>query len=587
MRLNNSNILRYLNSNLLLTSVLINLILFIIVYTLFIPVYNTNDDVAMMFIVSGVRNFTQPSEFMIFSNIFIGYILKILYNIYNNFIWYELYLIFCLFISHVAILYVLICRSISKKITILSYLLYFLLIGIVLLLNLQFTIIATFITIAGAVLIVFNSDSKPITLQLITGILFIVLGSLIRFKSCYLGLLVFFPLFCYFIYVNYKRFFSKRNIKIYSSFFIAITLSFLFFKADRYLYSKSNNYEKQFYEFNRLRSNIIDYKVLELNSDSNKQKILTSINWSENDYFMLSRWFFFDENKYSINNLKKIVEDKNQKQRISTFKIIESIKWCSSLFNKEIIIFSVSITLFFIVLFDLKKKELFFVLLYYIFNLLLLILIYIFTKAPPFRVYITIFGFSTLIPLILNKKNDVIKGVDNYSNIINGLKYFNWKKSTSVFRNLFLIINIAFFLKFAIACCFINWQNSRIISEKNKQFKKKIETLSNLNKKYVNWNAIPWEQMPVFESKKFLNSINIIGLGCANFTTLNKKILDSNNINNLYLDLVLDDNLYLLSNNNDYELYLKYMKENYKMDIQYKEIKNETNYKIIKFFIEN
>ncbi len=68
------------------------------------PVLETNDDVMLNSIVSGALN-NSPSEFILFSNIFIGRILKSFYTVLPTVNWYFWYLEIALFLGYFAIQY--------------------------------------------------------------------------------------------------------------------------------------------------------------------------------------------------------------------------------------------------------------------------------------------------------------------------------------------------------------------------------------------------------------------------------------------------------------------------------------------------
>src|SRR5688572_28503851 len=67
---------------------LISVALFLVCFT---PIYETNDDVVMMNTASG-QFFGQPSEHLIFTNVLIGFVLKVLYSMTEQVDWYAAYL---------------------------------------------------------------------------------------------------------------------------------------------------------------------------------------------------------------------------------------------------------------------------------------------------------------------------------------------------------------------------------------------------------------------------------------------------------------------------------------------------------------
>ena len=86
-----------------LVAVLANLLLFGVIYLFFTPHFQENDDVGMLLEAAGKLIAAEPTPYLLFTHIIIGYILKTLYSISPQTAWYGYYLVFCLFITHVGI----------------------------------------------------------------------------------------------------------------------------------------------------------------------------------------------------------------------------------------------------------------------------------------------------------------------------------------------------------------------------------------------------------------------------------------------------------------------------------------------------
>src|SRR5574340_1257988 len=88
---------------------LLNAILFGLFLACGTPYYETNDDLSMQLIASG--SFTgQPSEYLVFTNVVIGWVLRILYETWNGPNWYMIYLLAVHFASLTALAFVFLSR---------------------------------------------------------------------------------------------------------------------------------------------------------------------------------------------------------------------------------------------------------------------------------------------------------------------------------------------------------------------------------------------------------------------------------------------------------------------------------------------
>ena len=141
-------------SNQLTILIFISLIEVCLFLLLFKIKFETSDDAAMNVISAG--SYTgSPSERLIFTNIWIGHVLKTLYNLFSNINWYAWYLIFSFFIGYLGIQYKLQKLSINiiSKIFIHIAILLLMLPALSLL---QFTKVASIAVLAGFILILLN-----------------------------------------------------------------------------------------------------------------------------------------------------------------------------------------------------------------------------------------------------------------------------------------------------------------------------------------------------------------------------------------------------------------------------------------------
>jgi hypothetical protein len=126
-------------------------VLFALVLTLFTPQYNTRDDIGMMLLSSGRVIALEPTEYLMFTNIVLGLLLKTLYASLPEISWYAWYLIAALFCAHWALLWVVLKRH-QSWLGLLLFALYFWMLGAFMLLNLQFTMVSFIVGVAAIAL---------------------------------------------------------------------------------------------------------------------------------------------------------------------------------------------------------------------------------------------------------------------------------------------------------------------------------------------------------------------------------------------------------------------------------------------------
>ena len=194
----------YLMAHTLAIAVGVNLALFLLAYLSYTPKFLFNDDPMMMLLVAGVGRATQPTIHLLYSNAMLGWVLKLLYSITPDLAWYTLYLISGLFAAHTAFLYLAVKRA-PRGLVVILYVAYFCLVGMHLLIHLQFTIVSVMLSLAGFLLLI--SEGRPgseslcpgwkplLTAQNATGVLLVVLGSLVRFDGMALACVLVTPFF--------------------------------------------------------------------------------------------------------------------------------------------------------------------------------------------------------------------------------------------------------------------------------------------------------------------------------------------------------------------------------------------------------
>ena len=341
---------------------LICIIEFIIILSIIPISYAGNDDTVMNAISSGAIS-GKPSEFILFTNIIIGYFLKFLFTELPQLNWYTYYLVFSLIIGYIAIQDVLsrISLNVSAKITI-----HLIVLSLICpsLLGLQFTKIAAIVEAAGFLLL-FTSNKKDI-FRYVYGVFLIILGSLIRVEVFYMYIILSAP---FFVLIR------NNKTKQYKSILLAIMISFSFVFFNNYQYNRNKDF-KEYFEFNRLRSSITTHDNPSFTYE-NYKVLLDSLGWTYSDFDVASNFNLdLGHQKFNQNTLTQIVEHINKANNkfnplVISKKLIYTINSLIDYFNNH---FHYYLSIFSLLLFLLllnRKKNLAFIITYSIYILLI------------------------------------------------------------------------------------------------------------------------------------------------------------------------------------------------------------------------
>jgi hypothetical protein len=271
--------------------------------------YETNDDVFLTMIVAGKGFCTAPDEHLIFSNILVGHALKRLYLAFPGVPWYGCYLLLTHYLAQVAVLYGTLVaephaqgpddsrrRSAGRRLA--AYLVYFAVVELVLLNNLQFTSTA-FLAAQGGILLGWLAATAPAhwrtarrLVLLSAAAALVVLAGLIRLESLCLALLVAAPLGL----LMWRR--VARGALVPGA-LAAAAAAVLVLTARGYNQAAYENDPawKGFYAYNALRCRFNDYGWTSHTPQT--AHVFEAVGWSKNDHDMIARWFFDDPERYS------------------------------------------------------------------------------------------------------------------------------------------------------------------------------------------------------------------------------------------------------------------------------------------------
>jgi hypothetical protein len=280
-------------------SVLAAIGLTLVSVTVFTPRYETNDDVTMQLLASGLVFADRPDEHLLYSNVLVGLVLKHLYSGLPSIPWYGLYQVGTLTISAAALTFVLLSVGRSpRRMAVVAIVLTVAVLPC--LVEIQFTKTAFLASFAGLLLLLLPlraSTPRPVITDAVGGAL-LVWGSLIRYESFLLALLVAVPLAAAGIAFD-RRKAAWRLVPMLVAAVAAIGLQ----QYNRFYYARDEGW-RNFYEYNALRAEFTDYNRFPYTPDMDP--ILNTVGWTPIDLKMMNNWFFANRERFGLDNVRRL-----------------------------------------------------------------------------------------------------------------------------------------------------------------------------------------------------------------------------------------------------------------------------------------
>ncbi len=302
-------------------------LLILILFSFFRPFFSTNDDCFKILFAKGIGTNLQPSEFIGYSSIPLGFILKGLYGSFPTFPWYGSCLLLAQFLGIWLLLYSLYLGS-SPLWKSLLFIISFLAADVTFFSSLQFTISASLAAQGGLFLFakILDGEKSPG----VTGNLSLVLASwllaaLIRFDELLVTVFCAAPFILYFLRGNIIRLLTPPIVQ-----FILTTVLFLLgISLFTFYWHEHKPGWHEFDLFDHERVEFRDYRI-HFYTPSTKP-FFDEADWSENDFKMFKGWYFMDPDRYDWKNIQRLklhfsrfgVEDKDSSFH-SLWEIIRS-----------------------------------------------------------------------------------------------------------------------------------------------------------------------------------------------------------------------------------------------------------------------
>jgi hypothetical protein len=531
-------------------SILLNIVLFGIFFLWMNPAFETNDDVRMMLGVSGIST-GVPSEYMMYTNVIIGIILKFLYTQLPGINWYTFYLYAAHYLAMSVILYSIVQLRMSW-LRIFQYVLLCIFIEYPLLMILQFTSTAFVVALSGFCLLLsaLQSHGAQSWRHVVVSALLLVLAGLIREAVFYGAMLLIVP-------VLILKFWGIQTLKIPVCLGVSGLLFFIVIEYNRQYYAGDPSW-KEYYTSNKLRGRLHAYPKLKYNEQT--RHVFDAVGWSENDVLLFQQGLFFDQKIFSVEKMEYI--DNNLKNQRSWREILDVLY--GMLGQEKIITIFTPFFLFLSIAYSPKNQRKFMYGMAIVAAGMCLALAY--SARLPFRIFIPIMMFVNTACILFN--SDLKLPVFDEIALNKKIVY-----SAAVAIVLFFMLPVNFLM--------IRYWN-KVNQENTLGLKEKLQYLSpGRDNLYIVWTGGMAKKTyniaytsPYSDLKEYQN-LNLLLTGWSTNSPINERMKARFGIDNVYLSFEENKNIFLVMNNQrrNQDMISTYMMEHYRQKIRFDVVK--------------
>jgi hypothetical protein len=534
-----------------------------IVLLIFAPFFSINDDVVMMMIASGTGIYNHPDAHLVFTNILLGGLLKKLYQAAPHYPWYGYYQIFIHFIASLFILYSFLRVQFSKT-RLLLFIVYFLSAGLQFLVFLQFTTTAFAIGQSGILLFLSildgsSNDPRSSKLLLLVSTLFLILSALIRIESFYMVMILAIPAFSFTFLRGYR---SRPLVAVYLLFFSLLTPSIIASRTYHLLSYERDAGWKGFYEFNALRAKFNDYGLTRF--DSKTEKIFSEVNWSQNDYRMLKSWFSADRDVFSTAKMKAVL---SHFPSYRSWNMADLSRTFRGLMRDPGFRNSILLAILFISILKFRAH----------YRWLIYCTVFMIFSLTVYQALFLKLAVRVLYPMISFLLGLMFFYADNDWQLARGRGLSRWHlKTVWVYCSLLLI---------GVAICSsvgYSYERGQFFASRNKELNKSIRDLNpQRHQLFVIWPiSFPYVALSPFQPMRELSDFRMLGLGWPGQSPIVWNILKEFEIGDLHKALYEKQNVLLVNREGRNELYKRYVREHYGVDVDFKVYYKDGNFSV-------
>ena len=510
--------------------------------------FSVADDYLLNNIISGTFGSDYDYQLLYINNL-LGIIMKAFYHVIPNINIYTFYLIMVICICYTKVIKYLLNKGeyIFFPVLLITY--------ILTLFNITYTIVAYLSISIGLIDIIFNKPKRTFG-----DFLLIINGTMLRAQALIPVLLVIGVILII-------RIFEYKDLKYLSNFFLIMVVCFFITICGNLIY-KTDSILKEFKKWQDASIKLRDYRQLDYYK---YEEVFKQIGWSENDLALFYSWNFADKDKYSTQNIEKVVDSIKMEDRYNlNYKSIIN-NFITQYFTKEFDVNNVYILVYvFIFVITIKntksKKQCFYVFISTIFLHIILII----RDRYPYRVLYP----QYLIAIIYFIYDSAEHGI----NIKRLLK-----------EKYILTFNMIFFTVFLIFYIPKYMEISNNYKQKNDEVKKITEQISQTGNLYIadskTYNDLTMNYR-ITDRKNIGEYICIIKAGGGDcfskryYSYIEKYKLE--NYDNLYMNLI-SSNVYFIGLQD--KTIKKYLEENMKFSFKFSEYENINNIIIYNFQI--
>lgn len=267
--------------------------------------YEVSDDFIMEMVVSGAYT-GHPDAHMMFSNIFIGWLLVPLYSLFPAISWYFWLQMLLCFLSFLALTYVLVQKlRLGTAVLTVVWITAFAARDLYILP--QFTKTAIVASMCGCLLFVWALFAQRGWKCWLPGAALVFFGAMVRDKAFFIAaafagvLVLYHTIAC----LKQKGMTVKQILcKVCIPGAGMLAAVFLFGAVNSLAYTQDPNYA-EYLTFTKLRSQILDYTWCDYEDLCDE---LTAIGVSENDYQMILHWDFADQVVFSTEKMQQVLD---------------------------------------------------------------------------------------------------------------------------------------------------------------------------------------------------------------------------------------------------------------------------------------
>jgi hypothetical protein len=548
-------------------------VLFVLVFAIFEPGFDTNDDAVMNMIVAGKGYGLVPDEHMVFSNVLIGFVLKWLYTACPSFPWYGTYLLIVHFAAQTTMLYCVIATGYTR-LRLRLYLAYFLAAGLYVLNNLQFTSAAFLIGQSGILLLMLfvrktaaGATPKRVVIRgYACAFVLLVISSLVRREVLYpvIGLAI--PC-CGLVALA-----GRRPRAAAAACFCVLVCAFFTATACwqyNHAYYNTDDGWRNFYEYNKVRVKFNDEAWVRYSPETSY--LFREVNWSANDFAMLSAWFFDDEDRYSLEAMRHVLEEYPwQKTRVSGEMFLDSVT--AVFFDRESIAILLVLPL---LLYCLEPRAANYAVVALALAMAggLIGYLILFSKTPPSRVYVPTLAFPLAVAACLAHRHGMFPRprLRTWLQLVFSRRD-GWRRSFAVPLTKYVAAGVLALMCYGVTKgVYHQYRRSR---ERLKTSKQLYDVLGSLeggdDKLYVCWAAtFPYEALRAFDSFSAIKDVHLLALGWPQKTPLHQRMKDHFHIDDLAEALYQRSDLYLIAHSYYLGLYEEYAREHFGVGLRY------------------